>query len=248
MTVETTARQAKTHYSVLGVTENASDQEINRAYKVRAMKCHPDRVAPEMKEEAEARFKEINAAKRILMDPVARGSYDQSLKLQRAESRHRSQKAHRRPGSSEYRTQTQQQPRQPQRPRQPQQPSRSATYSSRPRRRYRAYTAFFDDGFSRQPSARASSTFDMMQRMTPPSQRSSMFAQGPQGAAPVQWVIIQYGPDQMALVVIANGRPTQVFQVISMNAQPNIVNHTGFDRPQAAPAARPTPQSQACAM
>jgi preprotein translocase subunit Sec63 len=52
-------------FKVLGVEPGASREEINAAYKKQARMYHPDRVAtlaPEVREVAEIRMKEINAA------------------------------------------------------------------------------------------------------------------------------------------------------------------------------------------
>lgn len=53
-------------YKVLGVTPDATDDEVRRAYKTLALKYHPDRVASlgdDVKEAAQRKFQEINAAK-----------------------------------------------------------------------------------------------------------------------------------------------------------------------------------------
>jgi DnaJ-class molecular chaperone len=64
------------YYEVLGVSKNASAQEIKSAYRKQALEWHPDRHK-EDKAQAERRFKEINEAYQILSDPQKRSAYDQ---------------------------------------------------------------------------------------------------------------------------------------------------------------------------
>lgn len=65
----------KDYYKVLGVDKKASTEEISKAYKKLARKCHPDLNQDDKK--AEERFKEINEAHEVLKDPEKRRMYDQ---------------------------------------------------------------------------------------------------------------------------------------------------------------------------
>lgn len=63
----------KDYYKILGVSKNATDEEIRKAYKKLSMKYHPDRPSGN-----EAKFKEINEAHDILSDPEKRVEYNNS--------------------------------------------------------------------------------------------------------------------------------------------------------------------------
>ncbi|MCP4692967.1 MAG: DnaJ domain-containing protein [Desulfobacterales bacterium] len=62
------------YYNVLGVSKNASDEEIKKAYRKLAMKHHPDRSKGD--KAAEERFKEISEAYAVLSDKEKRKQYD----------------------------------------------------------------------------------------------------------------------------------------------------------------------------
>ncbi|MBV9641572.1 MAG: molecular chaperone DnaJ [Mycobacteriaceae bacterium] len=64
---------ARDYYGLLGVSRNASDAEIKRAYRRLARELHPD-INPD--EEAQARFKDISAAYEVLSDPEKRRIVD----------------------------------------------------------------------------------------------------------------------------------------------------------------------------
>jgi molecular chaperone DnaJ len=64
---------ARDYYGLLGVSRNASDAEIKRAYRKLARELHPD-INPD--EAAQAKFKEISVAYEVLSDPEKRRIVD----------------------------------------------------------------------------------------------------------------------------------------------------------------------------
>ena len=64
------------YYTVLGITKDANEEEIKKAYKKLAMKYHPDKNPDGEKETAEAEFKKISEAYSIIGDPIKRRNYD----------------------------------------------------------------------------------------------------------------------------------------------------------------------------
>jgi len=65
---------AKSLYETLGISENASADEIKKAYRKLARKYHPD---INKEPEAQEKFKEINAAYEVLSDSEKKAKYDQ---------------------------------------------------------------------------------------------------------------------------------------------------------------------------
>ena len=63
----------KDYYEILGVSRNATKEEIKRAYRRLALKYHPDR---NKSPEAEEKFKEISEAYAVLSDDEKRRQYD----------------------------------------------------------------------------------------------------------------------------------------------------------------------------
>lgn len=96
-------------YDILGVPPGADDQTIKKAYRKLARRFHPDKNPGDA--EAEARFKEANAAHEVLSDPERRALYDEfgEVSLQQGfdadkarEFRRWQQQAARAPGGFSY--------------------------------------------------------------------------------------------------------------------------------------------------
>ena len=65
----------KDYYSILGISHDVSADEIKKAYRKKALECHPDRNPGNAK--AEAQFKEVSEAYEVLSDENKRRVYDQ---------------------------------------------------------------------------------------------------------------------------------------------------------------------------
>ena len=65
---------AKNYYEILGISRDASAEEIKKSYRSLALKFHPDKNLGDSA--AEDRFKEISEAYQVLGDPVRRQEYD----------------------------------------------------------------------------------------------------------------------------------------------------------------------------
>jgi hypothetical protein len=79
-----------THYDVLGVSQNASVEDLRRAYLDLARSLHPDRTLGAAAAEAELasrRMQEVNEAWRVLKEPASRGAYDRAIAAKRRQTR-----------------------------------------------------------------------------------------------------------------------------------------------------------------
>jgi DnaJ-class molecular chaperone len=66
------------HYEVLGVSRDADETEIKKAFRKMSLQYHPDRNP---NEDAKARFQEINEAFEVLGDPEKRNQYNMELQF-----------------------------------------------------------------------------------------------------------------------------------------------------------------------
>ena len=64
------------HYEILGVSSAAPKAEIRKAFRVKAVLCHPDKFPNEPEKNKE--FLEISAAYEILSNNTKRADYDKS--------------------------------------------------------------------------------------------------------------------------------------------------------------------------
>ena len=72
--------EKRDYYEVLGVSKNATADELKKAYRKKAIQYHPDRQqgkSEEEKKEAEEKFKEAAEAYDVLSNPDKRARYDQ---------------------------------------------------------------------------------------------------------------------------------------------------------------------------
>src|SRR6204780_2255369 len=70
-----TSRGSKAdYYEVLGVSRDASDQDLKSAYRKQALRYHPDRNPGD--HAAEEKFKIASEAYQVLCDPDKRAAYD----------------------------------------------------------------------------------------------------------------------------------------------------------------------------
>ncbi|KAI0820833.1 DnaJ-domain-containing protein [Trametes gibbosa] len=74
---------ARNLYDILSVPQSATADEVRRAYKVRALETHPDKLPPGSDEaevnSAETEFRDVRTAFEVLSDPAKRKAYDNGL-------------------------------------------------------------------------------------------------------------------------------------------------------------------------
>merc|ERR1712173_468717 len=75
VTVQIIVDKMVDYYAVLGVSKDASDAEIKKAYRKLALKWHPDKN-PEQQDKAQKKFQEVAVAFEVLSDKKKRDVYD----------------------------------------------------------------------------------------------------------------------------------------------------------------------------
>lgn len=69
-------------YELIGVQVDATEKEIRKAYRRKALECHPDKNPDNPK--ANELFNELSIALEILTDTIARNAYDKILNAKKA--------------------------------------------------------------------------------------------------------------------------------------------------------------------
>jgi DnaJ-class molecular chaperone len=65
----------KNYYNILNIPHNATQEEIKKAYRIMAMKFHPDKNTHDTSD----KFREISSAYQILSNPKTKFEYDNNL-------------------------------------------------------------------------------------------------------------------------------------------------------------------------
>lgn len=88
------------HYHTLGLSQNASQQEIKGAFKRLAVKYHPDKHMGDT--QMEEKFKAVNQAYQVLSDPYKKAQFDLQLQYEQFTSSQRTSQGPARPHPYQY--------------------------------------------------------------------------------------------------------------------------------------------------
>ena len=75
----------KNYYEILGISENASNSEVERKYAELTAKYHPENFAGEAKKIVEERLKDVKEAYSVLSDDFLRDQYDKEIGVEQVE-------------------------------------------------------------------------------------------------------------------------------------------------------------------
>lgn len=73
--------QRKSPWEILGIPENSADDVAKSAWKKLVIRCHPDKVADDLKAEKEEEFKLVNEAFKTITDPELRKAFDEAQEI-----------------------------------------------------------------------------------------------------------------------------------------------------------------------
>ena len=83
--IELKKSKRKDYYKILELSKDAGESEIKKAYRLMAVKWHPDKhqqAGEEAMQEAERKFKDVGEAYSVLSDPQKKQQYDQGMDLE----------------------------------------------------------------------------------------------------------------------------------------------------------------------
>ena len=72
----------KNYYEILGISENASNSEVEKKYAELTAKYHPENFAGEAKKIVEERLQDVKEAYSVLSDDFLRNQYDKEIGIE----------------------------------------------------------------------------------------------------------------------------------------------------------------------